>query len=367
MTQSIRRLALALALAATGSIGPMFGAAIPLSDDPKAPLLIFREDGSSVLLGRCATLERQERMDLFGFAAAPLTAAADCAVSSTNPVADYDAGAAGDLGRSYLIDVYVHVITNSSGTQGNVSDADIYEQIGVLNQDFRAIPGSLGADGRDMRLFFRIAPETVEYGPGITRSANTTWFNDGGVYYNSLARRPATAINIYTNSAGGNLGYVPWLPQDSGGTLVGTSGDRVVIYWESIGLTSFTPYHLGRTTTHELGHYFGLEHTFTGGCIGSPAPPSCYSNGDLICDTNAEQSPFFGGPPCSQTTCSTPDPTDNYMDYSEDACMDEFTLEQSRRIRCSQYWWRPGLLGQPVIFYDGFETSLTDAWSSATP
>ena len=102
--------------------------------------------------------------------------------------------------------------------------------------------------------------------------------------------------------------------------------------WSSIGLNApiGPPYNLGRTTTHEVGHYLGLYHTFDGGC----APASgCNTNGDLICDTNPESSPNFS--PCNRSTCGSPDPTNNYMDYSDDICMTEFTEEQARRMRCT--------------------------------
>ena len=94
---------------------------------------------------------------------------------------------------------------------------------------------------------------------------------------------------------------------------------------------------MGRTLTHEIGHYLGLFHTFQGGC-GSAA---CYTSGDLICDTNAESGPNFscaGSPPSS---CCSVDPIDNYMDYSDDLCMEKFTAEQVNRMRCSLINWRP--------------------------
>ena len=88
-------------------------------------------------------------------------------------------------------------------------------------------------------------------------------------------------------------------------------------------------YNLGRTLTHEVGHYLGLEHTFAGGCASAS---NCYQNGDLICDTNPEGQPNYNG--CTQSTCGTSDPARNYMDYSADVCFNNFTFEQHRRMRC---------------------------------
>ncbi len=93
---------------------------------------------------------------------------------------------------------------------------------------------------------------------------------------------------------------------------------------------------MGRTATHEVGHYVGLYHTFEG-CDGSSG---CYVGGDLICDTNA-QSQATNGCPSSHSSCGSPDPFHNYMDYTNDACIWEFTPEQMNRARCTLINWRP--------------------------
>jgi len=150
-------------------------------------------------------------------------------------------------------------------------------------------------------------------------------------------------MNIYTNQAGGNLGYVPFLPMNAGGALVGGLSDRVVILWTSFGRNGpiGPPYNQGRTVTHEVGHYLGLEHTFSGGCA-SATPPGCYTSGDYLCDTNSESGPNFGCP-TNPTSCGSPDPITNYMDYTDDLCMEMFTVEQSRRMRCALTSYRTNL------------------------
>jgi hypothetical protein len=158
----------------------------------------------------------------------------------------------------------------------------------------------------------------------------------------------------------------PFLPADGGGSGIGNNNDRVVVLWSAFGRNSpLPPFHQGRTATHEVGHYFGLEHTFNGGCS-TATPPGCYTSGDLICDTNSESSPVFGCP-SSPSSCSTPDPFHNYMDYSDDTCMEEFTPEQSRRVRCTLEHWRTDLRNVPPIFVDGFESGDTSAWSATVP
>ncbi|HED63998.1 MAG TPA: zinc metalloprotease, partial [Planctomycetes bacterium] len=228
------------------------------------------------------------------------------------------------------VQVVVHVIMNTNG-QGAISDAKVQSQIDILNEDFRAIAGSNGAPGTDTMIQFSLATVDPNGNPtnGITRSTNNTWFNDSGQYYNTLAWDTTRYLNIYTNQAGGALGYVPALPQNG---IVGSKADRVVILWSSFGRNApiGPPYNQGRTTTHEVGHYFGLYHTFQGGC----APVSnCYNNGDRICDTNAEGQAHFGCP--NSNSCSSPDPVTNYMDYTDDLCMNMFTSEQTNRMRCT--------------------------------
>ncbi|MFT5463260.1 MAG: hypothetical protein ACI8QS_002146, partial [Planctomycetota bacterium] len=262
-----------------------------------------------------------------------LLSPSDCAYGSTNPTSEYEAS------YTFEIPVVVHVIQNSGGT-GFLSAAQVQSQIDILNEDFGAIPSSNGSNGFNTMISFKLA-DTDPSGnatTGITYSTNTTWFNDGGSYWTTLAWDTNNYLNIYTNSASGYLGYVPDLPQ---GGIVGSSSDRVVCLWSAFGRNSAggAPYNQGRTATHELGHYLGLWHTFDGGCA---AVSNCYTNGDRICDTNAESGPIFGCPG-NPTSCSTPDPKTNYMDYSDDLCMEEFTSEQSRRMRCTLEFWRPSL------------------------
>jgi hypothetical protein len=232
---------------------------------------------------------------------------ADCNSSNTTIKAEYNASG----GATYTIPVWVHEIRRKTGSTGTLVAGQITSQITALNAAFA---------GHGIQ--FTLA--------GTTLSKNNNWYNDTGTYYNTLARDVLNNLNIYTNSASGNLGYA-YVP--SGGGVVGNKWDRVVIYYRAFGDpgTYGAPYDEGDTTVHEVGHYLGLYHTFQGGCA---AASGCSNNGDLICDTPPEGSAHFS--PCvDPATCGDPDPIHNFMDYSDDNCMFEFTPNQQNRMRCT--------------------------------
>ena len=96
------------------------------------------------------------------------------------------------------------------------------------------------------------------------------------------------------------------------------------------GYVPGAPYNKGRTLTHELGHFFNLDHTFNS-CDGS----NCNTSGDKVCDTPPANSPYYdcGSPGVVSTSCGTiPQLTMNFMDYVEDACMYMFTAGQATRM-----------------------------------
>ncbi len=257
----------------------------------------------------------------------------DCGYWTNSPQPQYEPSC------YYDVQVVFHVIQSNSGA-GFLSAGTIQDQIDILNEDFQAIPGSPGAPGTDSRIRFHLATTDPSGNPttGITYSNNNNWFQDSGSYWNSLAWDTNRYLNIYTNEVPCCYGYVSDFPSQG---IAGQADDRVVLWWEAVGrqATSGWPGNMGRTATHEVGHYMGLYHTFCGGC-GSAA--ACDSTGDLICDTNPQANPNYG---CasSETSCGSSDPYHNYMDYTDDVCLWEFTPEQVNRMRCTLTYWRPDL------------------------
>ena len=208
------------------------------------------------------------------------------------------------------IDVYFHVITSSSG-EGALSSRAIGDQMEVLNDAF-------APHGWSFQL---VATDTT---------ANDAWFDMTGGAAEAeakaaLRRGTADDLNIYTANLGDTLLGWATFPNyyDRQPSL-----DGVVILHSSLPGGSAAPYNEGDTATHEVGHWMGLYHTFQGGCGGQ---------GDQVDDTPAEKSPAFGCP-IGRDTCTSPkrgagiDPIENFMDYTDDACMDVFTVGQDVRM-----------------------------------
>jgi hypothetical protein len=267
----------------------------------------------------------------------------DCSLTRTRPGDEYEPQAVLE------ITVVVHRFESLTG-MGVYPDSMVQSQIDILNEDFLALAGTPGAPGKNTRLIFKLATQDPEGNPhpGWTKTTNEFWFNDApdpllGYYYEALAWDPNRYLNIYTLSpvapGGVVLGYVPFLPQDDG---AGTNEDGVRVLWNAFGRNSANaPYDQGRTATHEVGHWLGLYHTFDGGC-GEGGEPQCFTTGDLVCDTEPDET-SHGGCPTDANTCDDPDPIRNYMEYTDDACMNNFTPQQARRMRCSIEHYRPQL------------------------
>jgi Pregnancy-associated plasma protein-A len=220
-----------------------------------------------------------------------------------------------------VVPVWFHVVHDNG--IGDVSDAEIDRQIRIMNLGFSGFYG-----GYDQGFRFELV--------GVTRTNNADWFYAGPTTPGERAMKKALhrgdmgTLNYYSTTAGPYLGwaYFPGL-NDAQAYL-----DGIVVDWESMYKTSDRyedQYDLGFTAVHETGHWFGLHHTFNGGC----------SNwGDYVDDTPAQKVPTSGCPPDNtQDTCPKDpgfDPIHNFMDYSYDQCYTELTQGQAERSR--DYW-----------------------------
>ena len=257
------------------------------------------------------------------------------------------------------IPVVVHVIHNGEavGKAPNITDAQVQSQITVLNQDFRKMLGTRGFNsnpvGADVEIEFVLAKEDPDGNPtnGIDRvnMCAISWSDTDieNIVKPNTIWDPEQYLNMWTVKFTRNdlLGYAQF-PSNS--TLSGVSDyagaaltDGVVSAYDNFGSSDlgtgfllFAPYDKGRTMTHEVGHYLGLLHIWGDG-KGSESDdrPVCTAS-DFCEDTPQAGWEHYD---CKKTYDTCPleagnDMTENYMDYTDDACMNIFTTNQKDRI-----------------------------------
>lgn len=251
----------------------------------------------------------------------------------------------------YLIPVVVHVIHNGEaiGTGSNISDAQILSQIQVLNEDYRRMnadtvntPEIFKPVAADTRIEFRLAerdPDGQETN-GILRvqGSKPEWVatepSDNQELKSMSFWPPEDYVNIWVTTLANNyLGYAQYPITELPGSVppYDRETDGIVIHYRAFGSRAYGPFDLfnnydrGRSTTHEVGHYFGLRHIwgdvtgcgYTDYCDDTPDAEDSHTS----C-TNID--PF---------TCGSEDMYQNYLDYSYDRCMNIFTGDQVIRMR----------------------------------
>lgn len=241
------------------------------------------------------------------------------------------------------VTVVVHIVTRNSA---RITDAQVHSQIEVLNEDFQARNADLGnvpavfhgAVGNP-EIRFSLATTDPDGHPtnGITRTnTNVARFSteDDGVKSAATGGHDPWDTSRYLNlwvaiifdpMIGDLLGYAQFP-----GLTPATDGVVITPAAFGRGGTASAPFNLGRTATHECGHYFDLRHIWGDrvGCVGD----------DLVADTPQHEKPNYNKPTFPKVTCNnTPNGEMfmNYMDYVDDDTMMMFTKGQVGRIRAA--------------------------------
>ena len=246
------------------------------------------------------------------------------------------------------IPVVLHIVYNNPNE--NISDNQIFSQLDILNEDFRRLnadtvntPTGFLSVASDCEIEFCLAQKDPNGNSttGITRTqtSETSFSTNDDVKYTNLGGKDAWNTLEYLNIwvcdlSGGLLGYA----QFPGGNV---NEDGVVCdyaYFGNIG-TATPPYDKGRTATHEVGHWLNLRHIWGDSNCGN----------DFCNDTPEHSGSNYGCPSYPSTsTCSANglygDMFMNYMDYTDDACMNIFTQDQKNRMIAAINTSRAGLL-----------------------
>ncbi len=254
------------------------------------------------------------------------------------------------------IPVVVHVVWNEA--EENISDAQIESQIETLNQDFRALNVEVASVDEEFRAF--VADVELEFclakidprgraTNGITR----TFTNLIGIANNQNLIKYGTRggaddwdtdryVNIWVGRRTDGILGISTRPGDF------NEVQGLVIDYRAFGRGGSAeqnhPYNLGRTTTHEMGHYLGLKHLWGEGLDND----NC-SEDDGILDTPKQSDTYNSQCPSSpKSSCRSSDMYMNFMNYTDDACMSLFTLGQKERMLATLFAVRPRLVNTMV-------------------
>jgi len=290
-------------------------------------------DGNTPRSRSCATMEVHRRL----LSRDPSYARARAQIENQARILQQSGGPAARPGVT-RIPVVVHVVSNTAAQ--NISDAQIASQIDVLNRDFRrtnpdvsSTPAAFLPLATDSRVEFFLANVDPNGAPtnGITRRQTTvaSFGSDDAVKSQATGGTNAWPADRYLNIwvcqlSGGLLGYA----QFPGGPA---ANDGVVILHSAFGTvgTAAPPFHLGRTATHEIGHWLNLNHIWGDdgtGCSGT----------DNVADTPNQGGPNTGTPTFPRVSCSNGPNGDmfmNYMDYVDDPAMVMFSAGQVARMQ----------------------------------
>jgi gliding motility-associated-like protein len=238
----------------------------------------------------------------------------------------------------FVVRVVVHVIHNgeAKGVGLNIPDAQVASQISVLNADFKR----LNADAINTPTSFKSLAgsmdiEFVLAGINRVKGTKSTWTIKDNSELKSLSYWAAEEyVNIWVCDLTDYFGYTQF-PVSTLPGLENSSHDRltdgIIISSKVFGSNDYgnfnlkVAYNKGRTTVHEMGHFFGLRHLWgdVSNCEGT----------DYVDDTPVQSAATFGCPPHPQQDCNSVNKMfQNYMDFTDDVCMNLFTQGQVERM-----------------------------------
>lgn len=254
------------------------------------------------------------------------------------------------VGDTIELPVVVHVVYRT--TAQNISDGQINSQIAVLNEDFQNrnadranMPANSFQTVTSSGFNVRFVVSQIIRKQTTKRSFSTNDDVKKSSRGGSNPVDPTRNLNIWVcNLSNGVLGYA----QFPGGPV---ATDGVVCLYSAFGSrakypsgTYSSPFDLGRSATHEVGHWMNLRHTWGDdgtGCTGS----------DLVGDTPNQGGYNVGCPSYPKVSCSNGPKGDmfmNYMDYTDDRCMFMFsTGQKSRALAVFAAGGPRALMGQP--------------------
>jgi hypothetical protein len=231
------------------------------------------------------------------------------------------------------VPVVVHILYNNSAQ--NISDEQVKSQITALNRDFRRAnadtvntPDRFKAFAADIEIEFVLATADPKgrQTTGIIRKHTdvSSWSMDDKIKSSAQGGDDAWDGKSYLNIWVGNLRQLLGYASEPGGPA---DKDGLVINYTAFGTINVgAPYDKGRTVVHEVGHWLGLKHIWG----------ETYCGDDLVEDTPKQGNYTTGCPTTIRTSCgnnATGDMYMNYMDFTNDACMNLFTHGQKQRMR----------------------------------
>jgi len=310
------------------------------------PLVLLFYDPLFAQIDKCGTVQHNERLKLLN----------DATESEftfeqwlSTRIKARQAARTNDNLQPYKIPVVVHIVHRGEavGTGVNISNAQVLSQIKVLNADFRRLnadsintPQVFRSVAGKMNIEFILAQQSPDgdASNGIVRvqGSRNQWSADDDTSLKALSYWPAEDyLNIWvTDLSSTLLGYAQF-PESSLAGLEGASTNRltdgVVVDYQVFGSRADGNFNLlssfpnGRTTVHEVGHFFGLRHIW--GDV-----TNCTTTTDYVDDTPRQDGSTSGCPSHPQSSCSNAKMFQNYMDYTNDACMNLFTKNQVDRM-----------------------------------